>query len=60
MNTNYVMEITKVNGRMLQVESTNRENLLAKARMYANRHPEDKVRVYEVNCIFTRETVQQN
>lgn len=59
METKYVMEITKSNGRVLQMESTNKDHLLAKARMYSNRHPEEKVRIYKVECIFARETIQK-
>ena len=57
-NNNYVMEITKPDGITLRAESTDREMLLRRARLYHERHPEAKVMVYEVACIFTRETTK--
>ena len=57
-NNNYVMEITKPDGITLRMESTNKEVLLERARLYHNKHPESKVMIYEVSCIFVRETTK--
>ena len=57
---NYVMEITRKDGAVLKMESSSKEFLLQRARLYHNRHPEAKIMVYEVSCIFTRETMNQH
>jgi len=57
METKYAMEITKENETMLRIESHDRDSLLQRARLYHKKHPDAIVMVYEVSCIFARETI---